>query len=208
MINTKKLLGQCLLAAALASSALSAIAASTSYHVAVDTTGLSGTGSLDMFLGSGTTALPLTATLSNFSAAFGAVDLALSGDYAVGPGGSFTLVNGLGYNDLTRFLALGGMVGFDVAFSGAFIDTVGNEGGLFNVGLYDASGDLVGNPFGIASITLDATSPTTFTLAAEQGLATVSAITASAVPEPSALLMMLTGLGLVGFMARRKAAGR
>jgi hypothetical protein len=207
MINTKKLLGQCLLAAALAGSALAAMAAPGSYHVAVNTAGLTGTGSLDMYLASANAgALPLTATLSNFSADFGAVDPTFSGDYSVGPGGSFSLVNGAGYNDLTRFLNLGGTVGFDVAFSGAFIDSVGTEGGLFTVGLYDANGVVVGDPLGIVSITLDATSPTTFTPGWDQGLANVTPITASAVPEPSALLMMITGLGLAGFVARRRAA--
>ncbi|MDB5907771.1 MAG: hypothetical protein JWP34_1885 [Massilia sp.] len=206
MINAKNFLGQCLLAIALAGNALAVMAAPTSYHVAVNTAGLSGTGSLDMFLGSGTSALALTATLSNFSANFGAVDPAFSGDYTVEPGGSFSLVNGSGYNDLTRFLNLGGTASFDVAFSGAFIDAAGSEGGLFTVGLYDENGNFVGNPLGIASIELVATSPTAFNIAFEPGLASVTAITASAVPEPSALLMMMTGLGLVGFIARRRNA--
>lgn len=207
MINTKKLFGQCLLAAALAGSALSAFAGTTNYHVAVNTSGLSGTGWLDLYLASGNTALPLTATLSNFSADFGAVNTAWSGDYSVGPNGSYTLTNGAGFNDLTRFLNLGGTVGFDVAFSGDFIDTAGTEGGLFTVGLYDANGNGFGDPFlGVASFSLAATSPTAYTIVTQPGLATVGPVSASPVPEPSALMLMLTGLGLAGFVGRRRSA--
>jgi hypothetical protein len=200
MINTKKFLGQCLLAVALAGGALAAMAAPTSYHVTVNTTGLSGTGSLDMYLAASSAgALPLTATLSNFSSDFGAVDTFFSGDYSAGPGGSFVLVNGAGYNDLTRFLSLGGMVGFDIAFSGTFLDTAGPEGALFSVGLWDADGNVVGDPFGIASFTFVATSPTVITTAFDARLGNITAV-----PEPSALLMMMSGLGLVGFVARRR----
>jgi hypothetical protein len=202
MFNTKKLLGQCLLAVALAGSALAAMATPTSYHVAINTSGLSGAGSLDMYLASASAgALPLTATLSNFSTDFGAVDATFSGDYTVGAGDSFLLVNGAGYNDLTRFLSLGGTVGFDVSFSGAFLDSAGPEGALFSVGLWDADGNVVGDPFGIASITLVATNPVTITTSYDQRLAAVTAV-----PEPSALLLMLTAVSLAGFTFRRGKA--
>jgi hypothetical protein len=199
MFNAKNILRQVLLAVALAGSAAAAMAGPTNYHVNVNTSGLNGTGSLDFFLSSNVSALPLTATLSNFSSDFGAVDPFYSGVYTDNLDGSFSLTNGSGYNYLSRFLNLGGTVGFDVAFSGAFLDVAGSEGSTFSVALFDQTGSTVGDPSGIAIFDLAATSPTVINVVAERDLADVSVV-----PEPSTALIMMTGLGLVGFTARRR----
>jgi hypothetical protein len=201
MFNPKNILRQCLLAVALFSSAVTAMAGPT-YHVDINTTGLSGTGALDFYLTPGLTALPLNVTLSNFSGNFGAVDTGISGDFAIGPNGSFSLSNDALLNAyLYRSASLGsGPLSFDVAFSGAFLDTVGNEGSVFSLALYDANNNVIDNGDGIAIFNLLATSPTVIELSS------FARANVSVVPEPSDMLLMLTGLGLVGFTVRRRKA--
>lgn len=207
MFNAKKLLGQCVVAAALASSAIVALASPVSYHVRVDTQGLMGTGALDLYLASAAAGgLPLTATLSNFSSAFGTIDNTFPSDYTVLPNGSFVLTNGSGYNDLTRFITLGGALGFDVAFDGAALSTVDpRAGGLFTVGLFDAAKQVVGDPNGIVSFTFDGRTPGIIDIGFDRGLAMVFANPPEQVPEPSALLMTLTGLGIAVVMLRGRS---
>ena len=106
---------------------------------------------IDMMFNGGSST-PVTATLRNFSGAFGSVLMAeqvgFNGD------GSVDLAN---LPDLGAYLqyevSLGGAFGFDIFFSDD-LATDGAEGGSwFSVGLYDALG-VLGDEFGIVSFEL------------------------------------------------------
>ena len=199
MFNPQHILRQCLLAVALFSGAVTAMAGPT-YHVSINTNGLSGTGAVDFFLNPALTALPLTVTLSNFSGNFGAVDNSVSGDFTNGPNGSLSLSNDASLTAyLLRAAALGGPLTFDVGFSGAFLDSVGSEGSNFSFALYAADTSLLG----IGAFYLDAlTVPSAISAPGFPG----ATISLNVVPEPSDLLLMMTGLGLVGWTVRRRKA--
>jgi hypothetical protein len=202
MFNTKTFLRQCAFAAVLASSAIAAMAAPT-YHVSINTAGNSGVGGVDFLLSSN--GEPLTATLSNFSGAFGAADLAGSTNASAGPDGSFALVDPIGY--LFRLANLGGTLAFDVSFSGSFFDTPSGLDSVFSSALYAEDGTVIGNAYGFAIFDLIDSAPTVVNVTTDP-FATVTPVLASAVPEPSSMLMMMTGLGLAGFMARRRKSAR
>jgi hypothetical protein len=199
MFNPKNFLRQCLLAVALLGSSLAAIAGPT-YNISINTGALSGTGKVDFQLASATSALPLTATVSNFSSNFGAFDLGTAGDVTFAANGDLILSNQSAFFVFAeRAAALGGLLTFDVTFDGAFFDSIGTEGGLFSFGLSDANGFI-----DFASFDLDASlSPIAITVTPFPG-ATITLAAVNAVPEPSSMLMMMTGLGLVGFTARRR----
>jgi hypothetical protein len=199
MFNPKNLLRQCLLAVALLGSSLAAIAGPT-YNVSINTSALSGTGKVDFYLGSSPAELPLTATLANFSSSFGAFDATTFGDVAFDANGNLVLSNQTGFAFAERAAALGGVLTFDLTFDGAFLDTAGAMDGLFSFGLYDAAGAVVD----FATFNLSNTvAPIVIDVTGFAG-ATIALDAANAVPEPSSMLMMMTGLGLVGFTARRR----
>lgn len=198
MINTKNIFRQLALAFALVTSAVTAVAGPT-YHVSIDTSGQGAAGALDFFLSPTNPGDPsLMATLSNFSANFGSVDAVRSGDFTAGPGGSFLLDSAANFPYLFRNATLGLPLSFDVMFSGDLLTATS----VFSSVLTNADG-VVGDGNGEIIFDLNAgaapigtpSSRTTFVL-----------VQPSAVPEPSDLLLMLTGLGLVGFTVRRKKA--
>jgi hypothetical protein len=204
MFNAKTFLRQCLLTIALASSAAVATAGPTTFHVNVDTSSLSGNGYLDFFMGAGVAAPLASATISNLSSGFLGVDPS-SGDYTVGPGAGYTLVNGPGFNDLLEQVTLGGLLSFDVMFGGPFLTTPGNEDGVFSISLLDQSFQVFGNPNGVAIFDLVASpnGPATIGVSSDSDFAAVSQT--AVVPEPSDLLLMVSGLAVMGWVARRKA---
>jgi len=199
MFNVKTFLRQAALALALASSSLAALAGPIGFHVNVDTNGRTGQGFLDlMFNTSGTT--PLTASISNFSGAFGSPVIAEQ--VVFNPDGSFVLANLPDFGSYLRFdVSLGGAFGFDILFSDDQSMDLGDGGSLLSVGLGDADG-VLGDPFGIVQIELRQ-GLGLGTLYADAGFAEVSAVTA-AVPEPSDWLLMATGLALLGASLRRR----
>ncbi|WP_426174038.1 NF038129 family PEP-CTERM protein [Massilia sp. TWR1-2-2] len=197
MFNPKTFLSQCLLAVALLGSSLAAIAGPT-FNVSLNTTGLSGTGSVDFLLNPAVTALPLTAKVSNFSSNFGA--FLVTGDAAVDANGNFTLSNLSADNFVVRAAGLGNTLSFDLNFDGAFFDRIGTEGGLFSFGLNGANGDLIG----FATFDFNASLLPIVVDVTGFANATITLVGVNAVPEPSSMLMMMTGLGLVGFTARRR----
>lgn len=188
---------QCLLAVTLAGSALGALAAPINYHVTLDTRSAAfpATGLLDLSFGGLIGASPATAAVGNFSTNVGAA--AYSEGAVVDNGnGSFVISNDT--NNIINYLGLaatfGGFIDFDITFDDAFLTSNGFNS-AFAVSLLDNTFGFLGNPAG----------DLTFELASGTGIAVNSGspfAIASVVPEPSALLLMITGLGLVGFMLR------
>lgn len=205
MFNLKSLCKQALFALMLACAA-SGAAAGPTYHVAIDTSSLAGElgGHLDFVLAGNVPGAETIVTLSNFSGAFGAETERAGGIGGAIPG-LLTLVNSDSLNYLTQAVALGGLFGFDVSFSGAFETTGGPDGAVFGVSLFNQQmSDYLATD--IVSFTLVPAfdgAPAQVGAAALAGLGAISA--ASQVPEPSELLLMLTGLGLMGLIVRRRA---
>jgi len=199
MFNIKSILSRSLLALALVSGAGAAFAGPT-YHVSVDTQTL-GTGAayLDLGLGSLGGAAPVTATLSHFTGVFGGyADLLGASSGSVD--GTVVLNNSVGWSDLFQEIVLGGLFGFDVSF-----DTSGDGAGTtFGVALFGA--DMMTNlglPGNLVQIDLQPGMADVVSPANAFGSATVAA--AADVPEPAELALVMTGLGLMGLMRRRRA---
>ncbi len=179
----------------------SAAVAGPVYTVTLDTAAFDGSANLDLSFGSFAEAAPVTALVSNFSAGFGnVVDSAgaVSGTTASG----ITMLNAPGYNFVTFALTMGGTFSFNVSFGDGFS---GIDNALFAVTLFNESGFL-GSDGPVAAFTLTPAvdGPSLVEFSGVTGLA--SAGPAADVPEPSQLLLMLTALALLGFMARRRSA--
>jgi hypothetical protein len=200
MFNVKTLLRQCLLAVALAGASLGALAGPTSFHVELDTAGLGNAQYIDFFFSKFGAAPDATVTVSNFTGDSLAVDYA-EGAVTFHGDGSVTIGNGPDFfsNLVDYTAAFGGLFGFDLVFSTDFLASSSLDNSTFSISVLDG---------GLA--------PITGTLAqfelSSSGIARVAAerynitpLAATAVPEPSDLLMMVTGLGLVGLVRRRKA---
>lgn len=199
MFNIKHFARQALLALTLALGSVTAMA-TPYYHVNVNTAGLSGTGLMDFtFLGLGG-APGATATLSNFSGAFGAEALregAVSGAIP----GIVDMSNTDAFNALTQIVTLGGMFSFDVNFSGDFMAAAG-DGTTLAVSLYndDFTKYLgVEGAFAQFDLTPGAAGAALVGVSGPNALADVAVV-----PEPSELLLLLTGLGLMGVIVRRR----
>ena len=202
MTNFTSLMRQCLLAVALAATAVGAWAAPTSFHVNLNTAALGPDPKyIDFMFSSFGSAVPVTATISNLTGAFGSVfEEAGLGD--VNADGTLSISNGvessLNYVDFEA--VFGGQFGFDISFDTAFLTDPGMDGSIFALSVLD-----VGlNPLGggvLAQFTLNSLNGV---VSLPSEFATISAIAPSAVPEPSSMLLMMTGLGLVGFTARRR----
>lgn len=199
MTNFKTVIRQCLLAVALAGMAFGAVAGPINFHVSLDTTTLNGPGLISFYFSKLGAAGPVTATVTNIMGNAGAV--APTGEVTVGADG-FTIANGLpllNYADVDA--AFGDMFSFDIAFSGAFMDETGLDSSTLFVSLLGTDyGVLAGDDFGVAQ----------FNVLPGTGIAANASFpafaTISAVPEPSAMLLMMTGVGLVGFTVRRRKA--
>jgi hypothetical protein len=189
MFSFKNLFSHALLALALVSGS---VFAGPSYHVSVATNSFSGSGELEFsFNGASSTDLS-TALLSNFSGKFG--DVTYSESVSGGIDSLVTMSSPQSF--LVHAVDFGGVFSFDVAFEGT---DVGTDGTGFAVSLYQGGDYLVWNAVQI--MMLPGEEPT---ISAGDIALVTPATPAGEVPEPSTLLSLFTGFGLLGFTLRRR----
>ncbi|RSZ57132.1 PEP-CTERM sorting domain-containing protein [Massilia atriviolacea] len=196
MFNFRTFVKQALLAATLAFGIGNASAGPT-YHVDINTSQFSGLGSVDFVMSGFFGASGAIATVSNFTGALGE-EFDRSGSVVGALPASVSLANTMMFNSVSHDLTLGGMFGFDVSFSGDFL-TVPGFGSTFSVSMYDALGDYLTQSVSVVEFSL-------IPYSVDNDAAvryTTDSIVRVAVPEPSDLLLVLTGLGLVAFVRRR-----
>jgi hypothetical protein len=195
MFNLKNLFTRALLALMLVTGA-GAASAGPIYHVTIDTAGLSGTGVFDfLFSGDATSSGPATATLSNFSGAFGTGEL--FGDASGSVASGLVLGNVGGHAELLQMASLGGTFGFDLRFDVA----PAGDNTTFGIALYNEALDaylgIEGNlaqfelvPGGVIGVSDD------------NALARIGIV--SEVPEPAAMALLVLGLMLMAWTARAR----
>ena len=200
MSNFTSFLRQAALALLLACGAGAALAG-PSYHVTIDTVGMSGSGYLDFSVVGTPGSASAMATVSNLAGAFGAEYErigAVSGSIPAG----FSLANGDGDNYLTQMVTLGGLFGFDISFAGDYQTIEGSDGATFAIGLFD---ELFSQYTVAATFAAQpAFNGEAANLVASAEMDAVDIAPASAVPEPSQLALMLMGLCAAGFVVRRQ----
>ena len=206
MLTTKFSLAlrRAVLAALLAGSSSLALADPLGYRVEIDTRQFSGAGFLDFAFIAGNSPAPgATATLSNFSGAFGAL-ASQEGNVSGSLPGTLTFGNSGAYNDWFHNVTLGGKFGFNIVFGGDFLHTAGNAGTTFGVGLLDASGmaylgNVDGNLVQFELTPLNGFIPASIAGSTYAGIASISAV-----PEASEWMMLTGGLALIGLALRRR----
>ena len=198
MFDIKKIITKALLAVTFAIGASAAWAGPT-FHVDVDTSQFADkSGAFFLSFNGKQNATSAVAKLSNFTGNFGN-ELLRAGDVSGNLPGALSFRNSQPENSLLQFAELGGMFGFDITFSGAF-ETIPNKfGALFGVALLDLE---VGGYHGVQGNLLEFAlmPPGVVTFDNPTGIVTVVRVQ---VPEPSDLLLVMTGLGLVAFVRRR-----
>ncbi|WP_426100722.1 NF038129 family PEP-CTERM protein [Massilia sp. TSP1-1-2] len=205
MFNFASFARQALLAATLALSSAAALAG-PSYLVTIHTGNVDAeAGLMDFNFYTTNDAIGGTASLSNFSGAFGAeYDRAGSADGSVAD--TLTFTPGLTSNYLTQNVLFGGDFSFNVTFSGDYETVAGLYAPTFQVSLYDA---FLATEYGVAVQfdllpALNADAAGVLVTINDPLLASVTELVASDVPEPSAMLMMLSTLALAGVALRRR----
>lgn len=197
-------LRRAVLAALLAGSASVALADPLGYHVEIDTSTFSGAGFLDFAFIAGNSPAPgASATLSNFSGAFGALE-SQEGSVSGSLPGTLTFGNSGAYNDWFHNVTLGGKFAFNIVFGGDFLTTAGNAGTTFGVGLLDASGtaylgNVNGNVLQFELTPLNGGVPASIAGSTYASIASISAV-----PEASEWMMLTGGLALIGLALRRR----
>lgn len=196
MFNFKTFVKQALLAATLAFGIGSATAGPT-YHVDIDTQGYTGTGAIDFWMSSFNGASGALATVSNFTGSLGSETFRFGGVSGALPAMT-GFDNSQSFSSVTHDVTLGDKFGFDVNFSGDFL-TVPGFASTFSIAMYDALGNYLVQPdflleFSVNPLTFDDAASVTYTAARNVRVS---------VPEPSDILLMMTGLGLVALVRRR-----
>jgi hypothetical protein len=193
MFKMNSLVSRCVLALAVLTGSAAAVAGPT-YHVDIDGTSTTGNGYLVLSFLSFDPSGAAHATVTNWSG-FGGTGSAYNDatlDLATRTLGLASGANGYFFDAVFG----SSHFGFDVRFD---VDTVPVVA-TFGAALSDLDGNYLGNG-DLVDITLAPDQPVQVT--ADAAYASVAAVSA-AVPEPSALLSMVTGLGLLGLSLRRR----
>jgi hypothetical protein len=162
--------------------------ASPVYHVALDTTGTTGDGYMQIDFLPFATSDVLTATISGLDGAFTGTPAL---DNVVQSGGAYTFSSDA-FSEFFQSITLGGKFGFDVTFGG--VPTDGGSTGL-SVSLLDSVGDYLA--FQAVQISLVAGEAPVVVV--DPGVAAVNPV-----PEPADWLIVATGLVLLGAVQRRR----
>lgn len=166
------------------------------YHVNINTAGISAPGGLIDFSFYSTTLAQVTSVgLSNLTSGFGPGP-EFSGDVVKTTNG-YSMSTAVEAQSLLTFaVPFGGNFAFDVTFADGYS---GPDTSILSIGLYSAGFD---EYFG--SVAKFELFPATGTAASFVALTPGDAFaTTAAVPEPSDLLLMLTGLAMAGLITRR-----
>jgi len=198
MFNINSIFGRCVLALAFLTGSATAVAGPT-YHVNVDSARQkTQDGYLILSFLNTSTAAPATARVSNWSGSFLGTGMSYGDDADVSVDFAtrmLTLVAGT--NGYLFDVNFGGLFGFDVTFDTENVAAETN----FGVALSDAEGNYAGGG-DVANIVLGTSGPAQLSVNADYASITPAA---SAVPEPAELALVLTGLGLMGLMRRRRS---
>jgi hypothetical protein len=200
MFNIQNMLRQTLFSLVLGAAALTAHADVPTYQVTVDTRALGSSGFLDLSFVGGAGAPGATAIISGMQGAFGAIDLS-EGAVNELPGIGFSIGDDAGWNFLSHGVTFGGLFSFDLAFKGDFLDVPGDKTSVFSVSLLDLDFNAIGSQEGVAVFYV---TPLSNQGPAAIGFSTDSFANVSVVPEPSKTLLLLGGLAMLGFAARRR----
>lgn len=195
MTHLNQLFARTLVAAALLG-AIGSASADVMYHVDINTagfaTGGATTGFLDLSFASAGTIDALTATVSHLQGTF--FNLPQLSNVGVKADGSLLFDSSLA-SDFYAQIGLGQVISFDVSFSG-----MPSDGGAAGFAADLINGDESAYLSNAVAFTLMPDSAPTVVTDAGVG----SAQLAAAVPEPSMLLSLFTGLGLMGLTLRRR----
>lgn len=201
MTNMTSVLSGLVLALTLATGAGAALAVPASYHVSIDTSTLSGDGYLDLALAGFS---PATSVVSNFTGS--ASGASITSGTASGDLSTTAAFDTSDVNYLDQLVHFGGVFSLDVLFdyasasAGAGVD----DSVAFALSLYNTDfSAYLGAGGALATITLTPGLGTSFTT--DGALVTLADTTATAVPEPSAWLLMATGLLFVSAVSRRRS---
>lgn len=204
MFNFSTTIRQALAALVLAACSIAAQAGVIpSYHVTVNTAIASGTsGYVDFDFASLLGAPGATATLSNLQGAFGPIDDIVSHDWSETVPGTFTLP-AVGPSYLSFMADFGGMFSFDLAFDGDFLTSPSDLVNVLSVIFYDA--DLLPLAGGASTVQFELFSPTDVSGPSVGVSFNADIANVANVPEPSMLLLVLTGLAIAAVVARRRS---
>jgi hypothetical protein len=173
------------------------VLASTTYHVSIDTSTLSGqSGYLDfLFLGLGN-ATAATAQLSKLSGNFTSSSFAL-GDASGSTASGIAIANGSAWNEFGIWANFGALYAFDVSFDLAPDLAAGTT---LSVALLDDQFAYLGTSGDIVTFALQPGLADTVTADSQ-----FAAVSISPVPEPSSVLLMIAGMLLLAGVAWRRS---
>jgi hypothetical protein len=209
--NTSISLRRSLLALALSTCA--SLASAATYHISLDTSSFADSGWIDVMFNAGNTdSAAAQVYLSDFVGFGDSATASTIGSVGGSLASGYTIANNDpgGLNDLFHEVNFGGVISFNVSFSGAADPAQTASGSVFSVALFNYDQNAVlgtTDPFG-SLVQLNwspAVSGSAGSVVATP-LVNDIATMATAVPEPSTWLMLGAGLALVGLARRRRMA--